>query len=182
MAAEYMRRRRAGGIGEATIREWARTIKPRGAVLDLGCGHGTPISQLLVDEGFDVYGVDASPSMIAAFKARFPSGHAECAPAEASDLFGRSFDAVVAWGLLFLLPAETQERLIGKVAKALAPGGRFVFTSPLQACAWTDILTGTPSSSLGAERYRAILAGEGLELVGEASDEGDNHYYFSLRK
>lgn len=181
MADEYMRRRRAGGIGEATVREWTRTIKPHGAVLDLGCGHGVPISQVLADEGFDIYGVDASPSMIAAFRTRFPSAYAECAPVETSDLFGRSFDGIVSWGLLFLLPVETQEQVIGKIAKTLAPGGQLLFTSPPQLCTWTDILTGNPSISLGRDRYLAVLADAALELVGEASDEGDNHYYFASK-
>ena len=182
VAGEFMRRRGPGGIGAATVREWTRRMRRGSAVLDLGCGHGVPISQVLVDEGFDVYGIDSSPSMIGAFQKRFPSAHAECAPVETSDLFGRSFDGIVSWGLLFLLLVETQERLIGKVATALAPGGQFVFTSTLHACTWTDILTGTPSISLGGDRYRAILAREGLEIVGEASDEGDNHYYFALKR
>lgn len=182
MASEFIRRRGPGGIGAATVREWTRRMRRGSAVLDLGCGHGVPISQVLVDEGFDVYGIDASPSMIAAFRTRFPSAHAECATVETSDLFGRSFDGIVSWGLLFLLPVDTQERLIGKVAKALAPGGQFAFTSTLHACTWTDILTGTPSISLGGDRYRAILASEGLEIVGEASDEGDNYYYFAWKR
>jgi SAM-dependent methyltransferase len=41
---------------------------PAGAtVLDLGRGTGVPISQVLIEHGFNVYGVDASASMIAAF-------------------------------------------------------------------------------------------------------------------
>jgi 2-polyprenyl-3-methyl-5-hydroxy-6-metoxy-1,4-benzoquinol methylase len=52
---------------------------PQGAiVLDLGCGSGVPISQAIADEGLTVYGVDASPSMIAAFRAWFPEAAAEC--------------------------------------------------------------------------------------------------------
>jgi len=39
---------------------------------------------------------------------------------------------------------------------------------------------GTDGVKVGAPI--AILAGEGLEIVGEASDEGDNHYYFALKR
>jgi 2-polyprenyl-3-methyl-5-hydroxy-6-metoxy-1,4-benzoquinol methylase len=57
-------------IGPAIIREWSKTL-PRGcAILDLGCGHGVPISEALIAEGFGVYGVDASAKMIAAFRSR----------------------------------------------------------------------------------------------------------------
>lgn len=46
---------------------------------------------------------------------------------------------------------------------------------------WEDSLTGLESVSLGRERYEQILRLEGLTLVGEDSDEGGNHYYFTLK-
>jgi hypothetical protein len=71
--------------------------------------------------------------------------------------------------------------VIQKVAKALRPGGKFLFTSPEQPVTWRDILTGRESISLGRERYRQILNAAGLVLLGEGLDEADNHYYFSER-
>lgn len=176
LAREFMLRRDPT-IGVATVRRWARALLPGGAVLDLGCGHGVPISQALILEGLMVYGVDASPAMVAAFHERFPQAHVACEAVEDSGLFGRTFDAVVAWGLLFLLAADAQVALIHRVASVLLPGGRFLFTSPEQACTWTDMLTGRQSISLGNEGYRAILAAAGLELLAEHQDEGENHYY-----
>ena len=60
------------GIGASTVREWSTTLAPGSSILDLGCGHGAPISQVLINHGFAVYGVDASAKMIAAFRQRFP--------------------------------------------------------------------------------------------------------------
>ena len=176
LAGEFMARR-SPSIGSATVREWARTFTPGTAILDLGCGHGVPISRALIEEGFAIYGVDASPTLIAAFRERFPGSEAVCEPVEESAFFGRSFDGVVAWGLMFLLTPETQSMLIRKVSRALNAGGTFLFTSPKQVCEWRDSLTGRASISLGAAAYRRILAAEGLALIGEQSDEGDNHYY-----
>src|SRR5580658_3505674 len=120
--AETFMRVRNRRIGAATVREWSKAL-PRGcSILDLGCGHGVPIAQALVGDGFAVYGLDASAKMIAAFRARFPNVPAECAAAEDSDFFGRTFDAIVAWGLVFLLPADVQKAVIGKIGKALNPG------------------------------------------------------------
>lgn len=70
----------------------------------------------LIEEGFTVYGVDASAKLIAEFRKRFPDAPAECAAVEDSKFFGRTFDAIVAWGLMFLLPAETQSMVIHKAA------------------------------------------------------------------
>jgi cyclopropane fatty-acyl-phospholipid synthase-like methyltransferase len=47
-------------------------LPPGGAVLDLGCGHGAPISQALTEDGFVAFGVDVAPSMVAAFQERLP--------------------------------------------------------------------------------------------------------------
>jgi 2-polyprenyl-3-methyl-5-hydroxy-6-metoxy-1,4-benzoquinol methylase len=179
--AETFIARRNASIGVATVRHWSKTL-PRGcSVLDLGCGHGEPISQALIDEGFAVYGVDASVKMISAFRLRFPSAYAECAAVEDSHFFARRFEGVVAWGLLFLLTPEVQRSVIHKVAKALHSGGKFLFTAPREAVTWRDALTGRESISLGSEMYRQILGAEGFALDGEQSDEGDNHYYLASK-
>jgi 2-polyprenyl-3-methyl-5-hydroxy-6-metoxy-1,4-benzoquinol methylase len=177
-AAERFMSARNPGVGAATVREWSQTVAPRSSILDLGCGHGVPISQVLTEEGFTVYGVDASAKLIAAFRKRFPNAHVECSAVEDSEFFRRRFDGVVAVGLMFLLRTEIQRIVIGKVAKALSPGGKFLFTSPRDAVSWSDALTGRASISLGVEQYERILRAEGLILIGERSDEGDNHYYF----
>lgn len=168
-------------IGAATVRQWARRLKPAGAVLDVGCGSGTPISAVLIEEGFRVFGVDASPALVAAFRSRFPSAEVVCEPAEKSPFFDRRFDGAVAIGLLFLLPAHHQRTVIAKIARALNPGARFLFTAPRQACGWTDSLTNQPSLSLGESVYRQTLAQAGMLLADQDTDEGGNHYYDAVR-
>ena len=106
----------------------------------------------------------------------------ECAAVEDSTFFDRSFDGIVAWGLMFLLPADTQRGVIGKAARALTPGGKFLFTSGAMADIWPDAMTGRESISLGAEQYREILRTHGLILEAELNDEGDNHYYLAGRE
>ena len=169
------------GVGVETVREWARGL-PKGAdVLDLGCGSGAPITQLLADMGFRVYGVDASPTMIDAFRTRFPNQPAECATVETSRFFDRPFDAVIAWGLLFLLSPETQALVLQKTARALRSGGHLLFTAPECRCEWLDNLTRLSSISLGASEYQNLLALNGMTVVGETEDEGENHYYFTVK-
>jgi len=175
-ASEFIARRRTE-IGVATLRSWASSLRPGGSVLDLGCGHGDPVSKTLMDLGFEVYGVEASPSLAAAFRARFPDAPIVCEPVESSRFFDRTFDAIVTIGLMFLLRADAQADLIRRAAGALNAGGRFLFTSPAQSCTWTDVLTGRRSTSLGAVAYKALLAEAGLAVIGEYQDEGENHYF-----
>jgi len=167
--------------GVSTVRDWSRTLVRGSSILDVGCGHGVPISQALIEDGFTLYGVDASASLIESFRKRFPGAHAECSAFEDSAFFRRTFDAVVAVGLMFLLRPDAQCLLIRQVKQALNSNGQFLFTSPKEKCIWQDILTHRESVSLGAQRYHEVLQAEGLILVGEMSDEGNNHYY-SVRR
>jgi 2-polyprenyl-3-methyl-5-hydroxy-6-metoxy-1,4-benzoquinol methylase len=156
---------------------------PSGAsVLDLGCGSGVPISETLLEEGCVVYGVDASPSLVAAWHRRFPQAQVTCEPVEESGFFGRRFDGIVAVGLLFLLQPDVQRAVIRRVSTALKPDGRFLFTAPAQEVAWMDLMTGRQSMSLGDEAYRRALADADLKVIGEFIDEGGNHYYDSAGK
>lgn len=169
------------GIGISSVRKWAQTFAKGSSLLDLGCGTGIPISKVLLDEGMFVYGIDASATLIEAFKENFPDSSAACEAVEESTFFNRKFEGVISWGLLFLLSAEIQATVIPKVAEALRFGGRFLFTAPSVVAEWEDTLTGGRSVSLGAEKYREILAASGLLLIEEFEDEGENHYYHAVK-
>jgi SAM-dependent methyltransferase len=165
-------------IGAATVRAWAQAFPAGATVLDLGAGPGEPSTRILQEAGLATYAVDASQTMVAAFRERFPGVPIEHNTAEASGFFDRTFDGVLAWGLLFLLTPEAQAVVIAKVAGALNPGGRFLFTAPKERLDWLDAMTGRPSHSLGAHAYEGLLREAGLRWVGDAQDEGENHYYF----
>ena len=165
-------------IGATIVRAWSQAFAPGATVLDLGSGPGEPSTRILQEAGLATYAIDASPTMVAAFRERFPDVPIERNTVEASEFFGRTFDGVLAWGLLFLLEPAAQVLVIEKVARALEPGGRFLFTAHTQPLEWLDAMTGRRSQSLGAPAYERLLRGAGLTWVGEAQDEGENHYYF----
>jgi 2-polyprenyl-3-methyl-5-hydroxy-6-metoxy-1,4-benzoquinol methylase len=179
--AEDFIQARNSAIGPPVVRRWAAGLRTGASILDLGCGSGVPISEALLQEGFTIYGVDASATLIARFRERFPHVPLECSLVEESLFFRRRFDAAVAWGLMFLLPADTQRSLIGKVARALHPHGHFLFTAPRETGTWPDGMTGLPSCSLGYEAYERELVAHGFRLVGNDVDEGDNYYYFTVK-
>lgn len=180
-ASQLIVGRRDTRVGAETIAAWLQTLNPDTAVLDLGCGAGVPVSELLLEAGFQVYGVDASPSLVMEFRRQFPAAEVACEAVEDSAFFNRKFSAVVAVGVMFLLTPEIQYRVIHKVGHALSPGGYFLFTAPWQICRWEDSWTGRESVSLGAEAYAAILAQAGLSVIGNYTDEGDNYYFAAIK-
>lgn len=180
-AGEFTAHRERSRIGVEVVRTWAQHLPTGASILDLGCGSGVPISEALINDGFVVCGIDASPTLAALFRARFPLAPIVCEPAETSRMFGRLFDGVVSVGLVFLLWKEKQEELIRRAGAALKPGGRLLFSSPRQTCTWLDLTTRRESRSLGADAYATMLSEAGLVLVGDATDEGGNYYYQAVK-
>ena len=169
------------GIGVPEVREWARTLPNRAAVIDLGCGPGLPITEVLVAQGLNVFALDASPTLVQAFRRNLPNVPIVCEAVQESTFFGRTFDGVLAWGLMFLLRAEEQRRFIQSFADILEPGGRVLFTSPMPPAVWKDEMTGLESRSLGGHEYRKQLSSVGLCVTKEYEDVGQNHYLEAVK-
>ena len=186
VAAEFLAgrgRAPSTAVGTREVRDWAGTLPPGATVIDLGCGTGFPITKVLVDEKLNVYGVDASPSLVAAFRHNLPEVPVACESVVESSFFNRTFDAVVAWGLIFLLQPEEQRHLIQSVADILLPGGRLLFTSSTgtEPLVWNDAMTGLESRSLGAAEYRKLLSEVGISVTREYEEEGGCHYFDAVK-
>ncbi|ODT21687.1 MAG: hypothetical protein ABS35_16690 [Kaistia sp. SCN 65-12] len=178
IAGRGNRSRVGDSVGAAVVKVWANAFPPGAAVLDLGSGPGEPSTRILQEAGLTTYAVDASQTMVTAFRERFPGVPIERNTVEASEFFNRTFNGVLAWGLLFLLDPAAQALVIEKVSRALEPQGRFLFTAPREPLEWLDGMTGCPSQSLGEHAYERLLRNAGLIWVAGAEDEGGNHYYF----
>ena len=184
VAVEFLARRgsaRSTGVGVNSVRRWAQTLPRGAAVIDLGCGSGFPLTEVLVAEELNVFGVDGAPSFVEAFRRNLPNTPVVCEAVQDSRFFDRTFDGVLAWGLLFLLSREDQRRLIQRFADILVPGGRLLFTSPAQPVVWSDVMTELESRSLGAEEYRRLLSEAGFSIADECEDEGQNHYFDAIK-
>jgi ubiquinone/menaquinone biosynthesis C-methylase UbiE len=173
---------RSRTIGVQVVAQWSGELRAGARVLDLAAGSGEPLTAVLMGAGLRVTAMDASLRMTAAFQRRFPRSGVACAAAACLPCRAETFDAVLAWGLLFLLPASEQRVVVREVARVIRAGGHFLFTAPAQRTEWRDNLTGLPSISLGADAYRALAAAEGFAVVAEHMDEGDNYYYSLIKK
>jgi SAM-dependent methyltransferase len=98
-------------------------------VLDIGCGQGQLVHLMQLD-GFDAYGVDASPEQVSIARA---AGRGDIV---LGDFFGyldssrESWAAIVATDLLEHLGKQEVVRAFDHVHAALAPGGVFVARVP----------------------------------------------------
>ena len=59
---------RSSTIGVSTGRIWAQSLPAGISILEIGCGDGIPVTSTPIEEGLNVYAMDASPKMVAAFR------------------------------------------------------------------------------------------------------------------
>jgi len=180
-AREFLRIRDKSAVGVDIAERWARSLDPGTDVLEIACGGGIPVTRTLMNMGLKIWAVDSSPTLVEEFRARFPSTPVQCARVQKCDYFGRKFGAIVSIGLIFLLGEDDQIALIRRVSEILVPGGRFLFTAPVEVGTWADMTTGHECRSLGRERYEAALKESGFRLVGRYADKGKNNYYDAER-
>lgn len=146
----------ASGAGGATLRDawdeeaaawiaWARSpgadhffhrfsfpalldlIPPPGRLtIDMGCGEGR-VGRELVARGHRVVGVEGSPTLARAARDAEPPLEVHVADAGAMPIDDGAADLCVA--SMMLLNVDDLDAVIGEVARVLAPGGRFCFST-----------------------------------------------------
>ena len=176
-ARAFIRGRDRSPIGARVVEQWAQTLSEGATVIEMACGGGYPITAVLDGAGLQLWAVDASPTLVAEFLTRFPKIPVQCERVQESSFFGRKFEGAIAIGLLFLLAESDQAALIARVSEFLVPGGRFLFTAPLEVGTWADMNTGLECRSLGRQRYEELLTQSDFRIVATHVDEGANHYY-----
>lgn len=181
--AEWFTRVRNPEIGIPDLVAFVHSLSPHAKILDLGCGDGIPISQYLFREKFDLVGLDSSQEMIRRYRANFPTIPTRCERAQEASFKPGSFDAIVAWGVLFHLSDTEQASLIAKVAGWLKPGGRFLFTSGDVEGVVEGEMNGRSFAyvSLGSSTYRCLLECAGMRVLAAYSDPWENHVYIAQK-
>ncbi len=175
-AHTFLSGRDKSNTGYKVVQNWAKNLPKGSEVLEIACGGGYPVTSELEKAELNLWALDSSETLLAEFRLRFPNIPAKCERVQTSDFFSKNFNAVIAIGLLFLLPESEQEELIKKVSNILLKNGFFFFTAPTEKGKWSDLNTGIECDSLGLEKYKELLAKYGFRIVSKVSDIGNNHY------
>jgi SAM-dependent methyltransferase len=142
------------------------SLLPRGAtVLDIGCGHGEPIARYLIEQGLDVGGVDASPTLIGLCRNRFPNRKWLVADMRTLNL-GQTFQGLVAWDSFFHLAHDDQRRMFPIFRSHAALGSALLFTSGPSHGESIGSYHSEPlyHASLSASEYRLLLESNGFTV------------------
>ncbi len=124
-AADYGASRKSEAGDE--IRTLLERLDDGASVLDIGCGAGVPIASTL-SRRFRVTGVDVSSEMVELARRNVPAGEFICQDVMSAEFEDTSFDAVVAFYMIFHLPREEHEALFHKIRQWLKLGGYLLCT------------------------------------------------------
>jgi cyclopropane fatty-acyl-phospholipid synthase-like methyltransferase len=140
-------------------------VAARGTILDVGCGMGEPIARYLIERGYEVVGVDASPAMIGLCRARFPAMEWLVSDMRAMSL-GRRFDGILAWDSFFHLGMNDQRAMLSRFAAHARTGAPLMFTSGPAEGKATGSYRNEPlyHASLGPAEYRKLLSDAGFDV------------------
>jgi SAM-dependent methyltransferase len=154
------------------LERFTALMPPGGTVLDIGCGSGQPIAGYLIAHGYDVTGVDSSPTMIELARGNFPGGRWQIADMRTLSL-GQRFQGVIAWDSFFHLTFDDQRRMFPVFAAHAAPGAPLWFSSGPRHGEAIGNLHGEPlyHASLDPEEYRTLLAANGFSVVAHVAED-----------
>lgn len=146
---------------------------PIGAqILDLGCGTGEPIDRHIAARGYSVTCLDQSAEMLKFARHNIPADefiHADMVDVE----FSHNFDGAIAWDSMFHVNRRHHAAIYRKVAQALMPGRRFMFSVGGSAADEKDnSVEGFTSEMFGQTFYYSGFAPEvARKLIEEAGFE-----------
>ncbi|MEO8037073.1 MAG: class I SAM-dependent methyltransferase [Acidobacteriota bacterium] len=160
---------------EVALRSALLELAGKGPMLELGIGTGR-VALALSSRGASVHGIEASPAMIAVFRAR-PG--AEKVPVLLGDFsttpFGAQYQLIYSLVNTFsLLPSlDLQRACFRNIARHLLPGGRFV-SEAFVACGSSPLPTETEVpivTPTGVQQYRVSLLSSPLNILDSIASE-----------
>ncbi|MFB6291889.1 MAG: class I SAM-dependent methyltransferase [Candidatus Nanohaloarchaea archaeon] len=125
---EYRGDREVRGEERELFEQMFREMPENSPVLDLGCGNGLPFDRFLVDEGFEVTGVDIAEKHVSEARENVPEAEFLQGDFFDQDFGPGSFDAVVSFYAIFHIPREEHGDLFEKMHHWLKDSGLILVT------------------------------------------------------
>jgi SAM-dependent methyltransferase len=159
-------RRAAAWIDKPYIERFLGLLPQGAAVLDLGCGGGSPVAVHMVSHGFHVTGIDGSPTLISLCRNRMPDQEWIIADMRCLAL-GRRFGGILAWDSFFHLRPADQRMMFRIFAAHAAADGIIMFNAGFAQSEAVGSYRGDPlyHASLDPSEYEALMTGAGFELI-----------------
>jgi ubiquinone/menaquinone biosynthesis C-methylase UbiE len=168
------------------IRKFCSLLSPGAKVLDAGCGTGIPISEHLVQSGYDVVGVDLSSRMVSVAQKNVPKGRFRHQNMTEMEFASGSFDGLISCYAIFHIPREKHAALFRSFYDILKSPG--VMLVSVGSCQWEEV-----DKYLGVDMFWShhapdvsesliIDAGFEIEFGRDIESGGETHRWILTRK
>lgn len=141
-------------------------------VLDIGCGDGLPVDQILIKKGFLVHGIDISSVQIDLARKNCPTGNYQVK--DMMDLESNEFQVggVVSFYALFHIPRSEHLQMLKKINSFLPTGGFLLITMGDKDFEGEHDLYGAKmySSHFGPTKNRQLIEQAGFEIMMDEID------------
>lgn len=137
-----------------------------GNILDIGCGSGNPLGGYIINQGYNLTGIDSSSPLIELCIKRHPSHNWIIGDMRTLSL-NKSFDGILAWDSFFHLTQDDQRKMFPLYKAHSHKGTMLMFTSGTHDGEVIGKFLGDDlyHASLSPEEYRSQLDNNGFDII-----------------
>lgn len=187
IAENYAEKRSAEGFELERLEQLLGRCPDSARILDVGCGHGTPILARIARTA-EAVGVDFSQRQLELAADNTPTASLLQGDMTALPVRDETFDAVTAFHSLIHVPLDHHQRVLDEFARVLRTDGHLLLTEGPEAWQgenpdWLDSGVEMQWEIAGSDATQAQLRTAGFSVVDRwtHSDElGDNEETFTL--
>lgn len=168
------------------VRKLLKLLPKRATILDVGCGAGWPVDNLLTQAGHEVVGVDSARAMIAEARRRVPEASYIVKKIEDLQAGEYRVEAVVSFYALFHTPRGKHGEILKKLVGCLTPKGYLLITMGDREWEGWHELYGQKvwSSQWGTKKNRELVEQAGAKIIFDelATSGGERHQVILAQK
>ncbi len=185
VAQTYLARRDRLKSGKY-VQKLLKLLPKKSIVLDLGCGAGVPVDDLLIKAGHEVIGIDISEEQIKLARANCPRG--QYLVGDIQNLVEREYQvqAIVSFYTIFHVSRTKQGEVLKTLASFLPHDGLLLLTMGDRAFEGTHQLYDTTmwSSQYGTRENTALVEAAGFAILLNETDTsgGERHQVILAKK
>lgn len=168
------------------IKIFCKNLPKKACVLDVGCGLGIPVDDVLIKSGFDVTGIDLSPSFVREARKLVPE--ASYMVRDMCEISAKeySFDGIVCLYVLFHIPRAEHLKMLKIFASCLLDNGYLLISMGDTAFEGEHEMYGVKSysSQWGRQKNLEIVTSAGFLIEKEelSYSGGECHQMILARK
>lgn len=163
------------------IEKFVSLLPKNAKVLDVGCGAGVPVTNFLVESGFDATGVDFSEGMLKLARRNVPKAKFIKKDMTKLDFKENSFDGLTAFYSIIHVSREKHSSLFQSFHRMLKPKGVMLISIGPDKWEGTDGYYGTEMfwSHHNPEKSLQITKDAGFQIIFDKHivSGGEEHYW-----